>query len=47
MKNILLTLIISITILSCKNENYYESDSELCALLSEMIISDQSIRNLP
>lgn len=47
MKNILFALIISISILSCKKENNYENDSELCALLSEMIISDQSIRALP
>ena len=47
MRNILLTLIISITILSCKKENNYENDAELCSILAEMIESDQSIRNLP
>ena len=47
MKNILLTLTIVIIIFSCKNENNYENDAELCALLSKMIISDQSIRELP
>ena len=47
MKNILLTLIISFTILSCKKENNYENDAELCTILSEMNESDQKIRNLP
>ncbi|WP_400074850.1 hypothetical protein [Winogradskyella sp. R77965] len=47
MKNILLTLTISITILSCKKENNYENDAELCSILAKMIESDQSIRNLP
>jgi len=47
MRNILLTLIISITILSCKKENNYKNDAELCSILAEMIESDQSIRNLP
>jgi hypothetical protein len=47
MKNILLALIISITIFSCKKKNNYENDAELCSILAEMIISDQSIRNLP
>lgn len=47
MRNILLTLIISITILSCKKENNYENDAELCSILAEMIESDQRIRNLP
>jgi hypothetical protein len=47
MKNIILTLIISLTILSCKKENNYENDAELCSILAEMIESDQSFRNLP
>lgn len=47
MKNILLTISILLIISSCKKENRYENDAELCALLSEMIISDQRIRELP
>ncbi|WP_298239297.1 hypothetical protein [uncultured Algibacter sp.] len=47
MRNILLTLSISIILLSCKKENNYENDAELCTILAEMIESDQSIRNLP
>lgn len=47
MKNILLTLSILTIIFSCKKEKKYENDAELCALLSEMIISDQNIRELP
>jgi len=47
MKNILLTFIISLTILSCKKENNFEDDKELCGILAEMIQSDQRIRNLP
>jgi len=47
MRNILLTLTISITILSCKKENNYKNDAELCSILAEMIESDQRIRNLP
>jgi hypothetical protein len=46
MRNILLILIISITLFSCKKENNYENDAELCSILAEMIESDQSIRNL-
>jgi len=47
MKNILLTLIISTTILSCKKENNYENDAELCEILVGMYESDQRIRSLP
>ncbi len=46
MKNILLTVIILFSILSCKKENNYENDSKLCTLLAEMLKSDQSIRGL-
>lgn len=46
MRNILLILFISIIILSCKKENNYENNDELCAILSEMNESDQQIRNL-
>ncbi|OQD42777.1 hypothetical protein BUL40_09680 [Croceivirga radicis] len=47
MRNILLTLTISIIFLSCKKENNYENDTELCTILAEMIETDQSIRKLP
>lgn len=47
MRNILLTLFILITILSCKQKTNYESDEELCAILHKMIQSDQRIRNSP
>ena len=47
MKNLLLTLIITITVLSCKKENNYENNVELFTLLNEMIESDQNIKNLP
>ena len=33
--------------MSCKEENNYENDAELCLILAEMIESDQRIRNLP
>ena len=46
-KNILLGIMVSSTIFSCKTENNYENDAELCALLAEMFESDQSIRSLP
>ncbi len=45
MKNILLILIIPFLIFSCKKENNYENDSELCSLLSKMTEDDQRIRN--
>ena len=47
MKNLLLTLIVLTFLLSCKKENNYENDSELCKVLAEMTESDQRIRNLP
>jgi len=47
MKNILLTLIITMTFLSCKKENNYKNDAELCSILAEMFENDQRIRNLP
>ena len=47
MKSIRLILFISIIILSCKKENNYENDDELCKILSEMNKSDQKIRDLP
>lgn len=46
MKNLLLIAIILFSILSCKKDNNYEIDSELCALLAEMLESDQGIRKL-
>jgi len=46
MRNILLISIILFSIFSCKKENDFKNDSELCTLLSEMHISDQSIRGL-
>lgn len=33
--------------MSCKKENTYENDAELCLILSEMFLNDQSIRNTP
>ncbi len=47
MKNVLLILIIPFLIFSCKKENNYANDSELCEVLEEMTESDQRIRNLP
>ncbi len=46
MRNILLILTILISILSCKKENNFENNSELCRLLEEMTKDDQRIRNL-
>ena len=42
-----MTLTISVFFLSCKKENKYENDAELCVILAKMIESDQEIRNLP
>ncbi len=48
MKLSTLLLFILLTISSsCKNENTYENDAELCELLAKMIDDDQAIRNLP
>ena len=47
MRNILLILLISVSILSCKQANKYENDTQLCSILAKMIESDQRIRNLP
>ena len=47
MKKILITFLISFIILSCRNENNFENDSELCLILAEMFKNDQSIRNSP
>ena len=47
MRIIVIVLFLFTLFLSCKKENNYENDAELCALLSEMDISDQSIRKLP
>lgn len=47
MRNILLILLISVSILSCKQANKYENDTELCLILAKMIESDQRIRKLP
>ena len=33
--------------MGCKKENNYENDAELCLILSEMFVNDQSIRNTP
>ncbi|WP_417291381.1 hypothetical protein [Corallibacter sp.] len=46
MKKILLTLFILLTILSCKKENNYDDNVELCKLLSEMTSDDQRIRRM-
>ncbi|MEZ2414517.1 hypothetical protein ACA086_06085 [Muriicola sp. E247] len=43
-----LLLFVLLTIFSsCKNENTYENDAELCELLAKMFDDDQAIRNLP
>ncbi|MGB5982323.1 MAG: hypothetical protein WBG46_09275 [Nonlabens sp.] len=46
MKKILLTLIISLTLISCKKENNYDNDAELCEIMSKMTTDDQRIRNM-
>ncbi|PQJ19538.1 hypothetical protein [Tenacibaculum sp. SG-28] len=46
MKKILLTLFISVSILSCKKDNNYDNDEELCKLLSKMKSDDQRIRKM-
>jgi hypothetical protein len=46
MKRILPLLILNIIIYSCKKENKYENDAELCELLSEMTSKDQEIRQM-
>lgn len=43
----MLSLIISIFILGCNQESNHANAANLCALLSKMTISDQSIRVLP
>jgi len=45
MKKTLLTIIIALSIVSCKEEKYND-DSELCELLSEMFDDDQRIRKM-
>ena len=47
MKNILITLIISITFFNCKKENNFENDTELCKILGKMTEDDQKIRGMP
>jgi len=38
---------IFLTIISCKNENNYDDDRELCRILGEMTENDQKYRNSP
>ena len=47
-KNLLIIIIalVALSILSCKKENNYYDDAELCELLSEMTENDQRIRKM-
>jgi len=46
-KNIILIAFISTLVISCKKENNYENDAELCKILAQIHENDQRIRLLP
>ncbi len=47
MKKILLLLIISLLFFSCKSDNDYSNDAELCKIIRKMTKDDQKIRGMP